>query len=311
MGRRGRGRREAPGPSGFLVVDKPPEVTSHDVVDAARRWLGTRRVGHLGTLDPRATGVLPLAIRDATKLASFVPADIKVYRGAIELGVATDTFDTEGTVVRRHEGALPSEADVRAAMTDFVGEILQVPPMYSSVKHGGEPLHRIARRGEEVERAPRKVNVQRFELLEWEPPRAVIEVVCGTGTYVRSLADELGERLGCGAHLAELRRFQSGPFTLEQAATVEQLDKAAEAGEIDAHLVDPAKGLGLPTVSLSPAEAARVGHGGDVAPAGGGPRQPGSRVAALAPSGALLAVMEVRPDRRLHPLRVLPVVPQG
>jgi len=310
MARRGR-RSEAAGPSGFLVVDKPVGVTSHDVVDAARRWLGTRRVGHLGTLDPRATGVLPLAIRDATKLASFVPSDTKIYGGAIELGVATDTFDTEGSVLRRHDGPLPSEDEVLSAMAGFVGEILQVPPMYSSVKHAGEPLHRLARRGEQVEREPRKVHVKRFELVEWAPPRAGIEVVCGTGTYVRSLADELGERLGCGAHLAELRRFQSGPFTLEQAATMAELEAAAEAGEIAQRLIPPAEGLGLPTVTLTAPQAARVAHGGDVAPAGGGPRQPGSRVAALAPTGGLLAVMEVRPDRRLHPLRVLPVVPQG
>ena len=158
MSKRSR-REEAPGPSGFLVVDKPEGPTSHDVVTLTRRVLGVSRIGHTGTLDPLATGVLPLAVRDATKVVPYVPTDPKVYTGSIELGAATDTYDAEGTVLRRHEGPLPGEEAVRAALRAFVGEILQVPPMYSSVKHEGEPLHRIARRGGHVEREPRKVRI--------------------------------------------------------------------------------------------------------------------------------------------------------
>ncbi|UCE87325.1 MAG: tRNA pseudouridine(55) synthase TruB, partial [Deltaproteobacteria bacterium] len=144
-------------------MDKPRGWTSHDVVDAARRWLGTRRVGHLGTLDPAATGVLPLAVRDATKLVPFLQAGRKRYVGTIRLGVETDTQDSDGRVVRTATGPLPDEAALREALLEFVGEILQIPPMYSAVKQGGVPLYRMARRGEQVERPPRKVQV--FELL--------------------------------------------------------------------------------------------------------------------------------------------------
>jgi tRNA pseudouridine55 synthase len=157
MGRRGsRARLEAPGPSGFVVVDKPAGWTSHDVVDAARRWFGTRRIGHLGTLDPQATGVLPLALRDATKLISYVPADPKRYRGVVRLGVETETLDGDGPIVARHSGPLPDESAVRSVLAGFLGEHEQVPPMYSAVKQGGVPLYRLARRGEEVERAARR-----------------------------------------------------------------------------------------------------------------------------------------------------------
>ncbi len=307
-------RRERPGRSGFLVVDKPGGLTSHDVVDAARRALGTRRVGHLGTLDPLATGVLPLAVRDATKLVPYVPTDPKIYAGSIELGAATDTFDAEGRVVARHEGPLPSEAAVRAALAGFVGEILQVPPMYSSVKHEGEPLHRIARRGGHVERAPRKVTIHRLEVNGYRPPLVDVLVVCSGGTYVRSLADDLGRELGCGAHLAHLRRTRSGPFLAEQAVVLDALERAAERNEAEALLLSPLLALGVPSVTLAEAQARRVSHGGDVpAPPGVGPPPlPGTRLAALDADGELIALVEVRPDRRLYPLRVLrSVAPQG
>jgi tRNA pseudouridine55 synthase len=296
------------------VIDKPGGLTSHDVVDVVRRALGTRRVGHLGTLDPLATGVLPLAVRDATKLVPYVPTDPKIYTGSIELGAATDTFDAEGRVVRRHEGSLPTEAAVRAALAGFVGEILQVPPMYSSVKHEGEPLHRIARRGGHVERAPRKVTVHRLEVHGYRPPLVDVEVACSAGTYVRSLADDLGRELGCGAHLAHLRRTRSGPFLSAQAVALDALEQAAAPGDAEALLLSPVSVLGVPSVTLAEAPARRVSHGGDVPtpPGVGPPPLPGTRVAALDGDGELVALMEVRPDRRLYPLRVLrSVAPQG
>ncbi len=308
-GKRGR-RKERPGPSGFLVVDKPVGWTSHDVVAAARRWFGTRRVGHLGTLDPLATGVLPLAIRDATKLIPFLEAGRKVYAGAIRLGVATDTFDAEGRVVSRHEGAFPDEARVREALAGFVGEIEQVPPMYSSVKHAGEPLYRLARRGETVERPPRKARIHSIELSYYRPPEVGIKVSCAPGTYVRTLADDLGKRLGCGAHLSELRRSESGRFTLAQASTVDALEAAAKEGKCEQRLISPVEALGLPTVRLRPEEIPRVAHGGDVSlprPADAPPLPPGTRLAAVDPAGTLLAILLVRPDRRGQPLRVLAV----
>lgn len=299
-----RRKAERPGPSGFLVVDKPPGWTSHDAVEAARRWFRTRRVGHLGTLDPQATGVLPLAVRQATKLIPYVPAGPKIYRGTIRLGVSTDTYDGDGQVTARHEGELPDEAAVRDALAAFVGEIEQVPPMYSAVKHAGTPLYRIARRGEEVERAPRKVRIDRFSLLAYAPPDADVEVVCSPGTYVRVLAADVGARLGCGAFLKGLCRVRSGPFELAQAVTPEVLAEEAETGKLEAHLLRPAAVLGMTTLRLTPEEARRVRHGGAL-PSGGAPRPVGTQVAALDPTGELLAILEVAPDRQLRPQRVL------
>jgi tRNA pseudouridine55 synthase len=294
---------EKPGPAGFLLVDKPQGWTSHDVVDAARRWLGTRRVGHLGTLDPLATGVLPLAIRAATKLAPYITDVRKAYVGSIELGVETDTLDAEGQVLRTHTGALPEQGAVEKALVAFEGEIEQVPPMYSAVKQSGVPLHRLAREGKHVERDPKKVRIDRIELLSFEEPLVEVRVDCSPGTYVRTLADDLGRHLGCGAHLRNLRRLRSGPFTLDAAMTAEQLAEAAETGKIEQALIPAVDVLGLAIVELGPEEARRVKHGCEV---GASARlAAGERVAALEPSGDLLAIMEVLPGRRLKPLRVL------
>ncbi len=305
-------RADPPGPMGFLVVDKPVGWTSHDVVNAARRWFGVRRIGHLGTLDPLATGVLPLAVREATKLLPYIESAEKVYVGAIQLGVATDTYDAEGRVTHRFDGPLPTAAAVAAALAGFVGERLQVPPMYSSVKKHGVPLYKLARRGEEVEREPRRISIFDIKMPHYRPPEVGIEVRCSAGTYVRSLAHELGEQLGCGAHLASLRREQSGPFQLAQARTPQQFEATAEAREIEALLIPPAQVLGLPRVALSATQARRVANGGavPVAEARGelerGPvPRPGDRFSGMTPGGALLAVLELQPDRRLQPLRVL------
>jgi tRNA pseudouridine55 synthase len=309
--RRRRRERERPGPAGFLVVDKPPGWTSHDVVEAARGWLGTRRVGHLGTLDPLATGVLPLAVREATKLVPFLEGGGKSYAGAIRLGLETDTLDAEGEIVRRYEGDFPEEAAVEAALAEFVGEIEQLPPMFSAVKQGGVPLHRLAREGREVERQPKRVRIDRLELVKYSPPDVEIEVDCGAGTYVRALAADLGQRLGCGAYLATLRRTRSGPFTEDQAVSETVLAREAESGGIEARVIPPVNALGFPVVRLTPDEERRVKHGGEVS-GPGTPISPGTRVSALGPGGELVAVLEARPGRRLHPLRVLrSVAPPG
>ncbi len=313
MGRQRRRKRpDPPGPMGFLVVDKPVGWTSHDVVDAARRWLGIRKVGHLGTLDPLATGVLPLAIRGATKLVPFLSEGEKVYVGTIRLGVATDTFDAEGRVTHQHDGPLPDEATVRAALEGFLGEIQQLPPMYSSVKKDGVPLYKLARKGEEVEREPRSVTIHAISMPHYAPPEIGIEVSCSPGTYVRTLAADLGERLGCGAHLSGLRRTRSGPFALEQARTPEACEALADAGELEPALLPADEALGLPRVRLTAVQARRVGHGAAIPVADasgefetGTPPRPGDRLSALLPSGEMLAVMELRPDRQLHPLRLL------
>jgi len=306
---------ETPGPAGFLVVDKPVGWTSHDAVDAARRWLGTRRVGHLGTLDPLATGVLPLAVRDATKLIPFLASGEKGYRATLRLGVETDSHDADGQVVRRHEGALPDERAVREALGSFLGPGTQVPPMFSAVKQAGVPLYKLARKGQEVERAPRPVRIDTLSLLRFAPPDVEIELTCTAGTYVRVLAHDLGRALGCGAHVVGLRRTRSGPFRLEQAVTVERLDAAARGGPggVDALLVPPATALGLPVVTLRGELERRLLHGGEI-PAPSEPAlAPGERMAALDEAGAVLAVLEAIPGRRLRPLRVLrgPVAAPG
>ena len=266
---------------------------------------GTRRVGHLGTLDPSATGVLPLAVREATKLVAFLQGGWKVYRGTIRLGADTDTLDAEGAVVRRHEGRLPERARVEAALEPLRGDIEQVPPMYSSVKHGGIPLYRLARRGETVERQPRKVRIETFALHAYRPPDLDVEVVCSPGTYVRVLAADLGQALGCGAHLLGLERTRSDPFTAEQAFSIEELSSQAEAGTLVQRLLPPAPVLGLPILSLGAEEARRIGHGAPIPARGAGRGPLGTRVTGLSADGALMAVLELGPDQRLQPLRVL------
>ena len=306
MAKRRRSKRaERPGPPGFLVVDKPPGLTSHDVVDEVRRRFGTRRVGHLGTLDPQATGVLPLALREATKLVPFLPEMEKAYVGTVRLGLETDTLDAEGTVLREHDGPLPDEAAVRAALPAFVGEIDQVPPMFSAVKKDGVPLHRLARRGEEVERDPKRVRIDKIDLLRFESPDAEISVQCGPGTYVRTLAADLGEKLGCGAILQSLRRLKSGSFEITQAVTLEQLDEDLEAGKLDSRVIPPDVAMRLDEVCLGPEAANRLLNGGDVAPDSDFRRAPGTRAIAKDEEGAPLALVELRADRRLWPLRVL------
>lgn len=303
MTRKRRRAAEKPGPAGFLLVDKPQGWTSHDVVDAARRWFGTQRVGHLGTLDPLATGVLPLAIRAATKLVPYLVEEGKSYVGCIQLGVETDTLDADGEVLRRYTGAFPDEAAVRKNLAEFVGEIEQIPPMFSAVKQSGVPLHRLAREGKEVERAPKKVRIDCIDLLKYESPLIEVRVDCSPGTYVRTLADDLGRRLGCGAHLRNLRRTRSGPFELSGARTVESLAGDAQQNQIEGHVIPAAEVLGLPIVELGPEETRRVRNGGEVGASVG--LVPGGRVAAMEPGGEILAVMEVLPGRRLKPLRVL------
>ncbi len=293
------------GPAGFLLVDKPAGWTSHDVVDAARRWLGVRRIGHLGTLDPLATGVLPLAVGEATKLIPFVHGGPKSYEVTIRLGVETDTQDADGKVIREHDGPLPDLAALRAALPEFTGEIEQIPPMFSAIKRSGVPLYRLARRGEEVERAPRRVSIQRLRLIGFESPEARLEVVASPGTYVRTLVADLGKRLGCGAHVTALRRLRSEPFGLEQAAPVATLEAQAERGTLALRLIPAAEALALPRLKLEGEQLRRIAHGGDIPATGTAAFAPGTRVAALDASGNLRAILESRPNHRLQPLRVM------
>lgn len=211
---------------GFLVIDKPAGWTSHDVVARVRRLVHERRVGHAGTLDPAATGVLPVAVGSATRVLEYLADASKSYLAEITFGVETETEDIEGRVVAvRDSSGLTAEA-VEDALTRFRGPIAQVPPMHSAVKVGGRRLYDLARRGEVVERAPRHVAIHALTLLRWQPPVATVCVDCSKGTYIRALARDLGAALGVGAYLSDLVRLRTGPFTLCDALTLDQVAAA-------------------------------------------------------------------------------------
>jgi tRNA pseudouridine55 synthase len=210
-------------PTGVLLVDKPRGVTSHDVVDSVRRLYRTRRVGHAGTLDPMATGLLIVLVGRATKASEQLMAQDKEYLGEATLGVVTDTQDAEGGTLETNPVPEIAEARVRAALAAMVGDQLQVPPMHSAKKIGGRKLYDLARKGIEVAREPRAIRLTEFELLSWESPRVNFRVRCTKGTYVRTLAYDLGRKLGPGAHLSMLRRTRSGHLDLSRAHTLPRL----------------------------------------------------------------------------------------
>ncbi len=232
---------------GVVVVDKPAGMTSAAAVEIARDRLGVDRVGHGGTLDPMATGVLVMAVGAATKLASFLLGDDKGYVAELVLGTATDTLDRTGTVVAEQPWQHVDGAAVAAALAARVGEHDQVPPMYSAIKVGGVPLHARARAGDDIERAPRRVRIDRLELLDWQPPRARVAIACGKGTYVRSLVADVAVDLGTVGHLAELRRTRAGRFTLDAAVTLDALAPATP-------LVPITEVTGLPSVVVPEVE---------------------------------------------------------
>lgn len=290
---------------GLLVVDKPAGWTSHDVVAKLRGATRQRRVGHAGTLDPDATGVLLVGLGRVTRLLRYLQDTTKAYRGEITFGVATSTLDAAGEVLARVEMPV-GEAAVRAAMQEFVGDIEQVPPMVSALKVEGRRLHALAREGKEVERAPRPVRIDRYELEAFVPgvfPRATVLVECTSGTYVRSLAADLGTALGGHAHLSALRRLRVGAFTLDDATPLDALVEDAES-----RVLTPAQALrGMECLVVSDAVAALIATGRvfpaaepPVAPTGAGP------YAMVDGAGRLLAVYERR-DERLKPSVVLNV----
>ncbi len=266
-GRQGAGqryvgpRREVP-LSGILNVDKPPGVTSHDVVDVVRRVAGQRRVGHAGTLDPMATGVLLVCLGQATRVAEYLMAGRKRYRATIVLGATTDTYDAEGQLVSSGGRNDFHRDELERALAAFVGQIEQVPPIYSAIKRQGEPAYRRARSGQEVELEPRRVEIDEIVTLDWTPPSLVIEVACSSGTYIRSLAHDLGARLGSGAYLDELVRLRSGHFTLEDAASLGRIEEAFEHGQEEAYLLPVDEALfGWPALVLDADQAQRLVQG--------------------------------------------------
>lgn len=248
--------------NGFVIIDKPAGITSHDVVSRVRRILGTRKVGHTGTLDPFATGVLPVAVNEGTKVIPFLDEGVKRYEALLRLGVVTDTLDTTGRVLHEADFSSIDRASLDASLARFSGLISQIPPMYSAIKQGGQPLYKLARQGREVERSPRQVEIYALELLSFAPPLVSIRVVCSRGTYVRTLADDIGSMLGCGAALQELRRTASGPFDISGAVTIDELAGAARDGRAGALCLTPYSALAhLADVPLTDAGLAKVRHG--------------------------------------------------
>jgi tRNA pseudouridine55 synthase len=248
--------------SGVLVVDKPVGLTSHDVVQIIRRGTGIRRAGHTGTLDPRASGVLVILIGPAVRLSEFVSAADKRYQATLRLGTSTDTYDAEGQIVHSAPIDDITEEIFIDTIKNYEGEIEQVPPPYSAVKVKGRKAYEHAREGEQVELKPRKIHVYKLEVLEWAPPEAVLDVYCSSGTYVRSLANDLGDDLGTGAYLIGLRRTKSGRFTLRDAVPLRQLQDAFLAGEWYRYLIPAAEALGdWPGIELDGEQVEKIRHG--------------------------------------------------
>lgn len=275
--------------SGVLVVDKPVGLTSHDVVQIIRKGTNIRRAGHTGTLDPRASGVLVILIGPAVRLSEYVSASDKRYQAIMQLGTTTDTYDADGRVLSSSPVNI-SEAQFEEALSKFVGEIEQVPPPYSAIKVQGRRAYDMARNGEEVDLAPRKIQVYNLELLEWAPPEAVIDVYCSSGTYVRSLAHDLGEALGCGAHLVGLRRTKSGRFTLRDAVPLRKLREAFDAGDWYQYLIPAAEALtDWIAVELSVEMMDSVRHGHRI------PAEPDATgwARGISEQGELVALLEV------------------
>lgn len=247
---------------GFIVIDKPKGITSHGVVSAVRRIAGQKKVGHTGTLDPFATGVLPVALGEGTKAIPFLDEQCKTYRAVMRLGTATDTQDCTGEAVRHGDWQSITVDDLERVAAGFRGSINQIPPMYSALKRDGVPLYRLARKGEDVERQARAIEVYELRLEAITFPDVTISVTCSRGTYVRTLAHDMGEALGCFAHLVDLRRLASGPFAIEQSLTLDALQELSGPGALERMLVSPLRALdNLRELRVDRAGAERVAQG--------------------------------------------------
>ena len=249
------------------MVNKNEKMTSHDVVEKVRRALNFKKIGHAGTLDPSARGVLLACVGKATKIARFLTEYDKEYEAVIKLGVTTDTYDREGKITRVTDDLKISDAKIREAAESFKGELWQAPPLYSAVKQGGKKLYQYARAGKEVERKKRKIFIKDIRVLEIKLPYVRLEVTCSKGTYIRSLAYEIGEMLGCGGHLFSLCRKRVGPFELKDALNLEVIEEIGSKGKIGDSLISVEKVLDhVPSVVVKDAFAERIIEGPDLLP---------------------------------------------
>lgn len=292
---------------GILNINKPVGMTSHDVVARVRKILKQKRVGHTGTLDPLASGVLPICIGQGTRVAEYLSESGKAYLADIAFGTVTDTYDAEGTVLRSADTSHLTRAQIEAELPRFLGEQMQVPPRYSAVKLQGQPAYKLARAGEAVTLEPRRVIISRLDIRDWQPPRLTLAVECSKGTYIRSLAYDLGERLGVGAHLAALVRTRSGPFSLPESISLEQLAAASETGKLAAYLhpIDSALQQ-FPALRLDEATAQRVLHGNAFSSTQYAGQTEGELARVYGTDGQLLAIAEWDAQEQLwQPKKVL------
>ena len=300
---------------GFIIVDKCAGMTSHDVVSSVRRLVGMKKVGHTGTLDPFATGVLPIALGEATKAIPFLDESVKEYRAVMRLGASTDTQDLTGAVIRQGEWRDVSPARIADTFRLFIGRGSQVPPMYSALKRNGVPLYRLARKGEDVHREPRDIEIYSLVIDRMDLPDVTFTVRCSRGVYVRTLANDIGDRLDTGAHLVELRRIASGPFRLENALSLEDVAVVTGRKSLDDHLISCHAALEhLRDLPCTEEGARRIARGiapeaADLAALPDSPLRPMERVR-CSRNGRLLAVAEATvggwPDsaEKLHLARV-------
>jgi tRNA pseudouridine55 synthase len=292
--------------NGVVVVDKPEGWTSHDAVNKVRRLAGTRKVGHLGTLDPMATGVLPLVVGGATRLAQFYTRSDKIYDAIVRFGYATDTYDRDGAPVSPQTEPAITRERLEPLLDKFRGTFLQTPPPISAKKIGGTPAYRLARRNVAVELAPVEVTVHSIELVECHGADARMIVHCSAGTYMRAIAHELGQLLGCGAFLQSLKRTRSGDFKIEQARTIERLEELAREDRFIEAIIPAAELLPeFPSEYVDPLTAGFIRQGRDfrVSPFN---VRPGSRyVKAIGQDGQLIAIGEARLPNLYHPVLVI------
>lgn len=254
---------------GYLIIDKPAGMTSHDVVGRVRRSLGERRVGHAGTLDPAAVGVLPIAVGLATRTVEYLSEASKAYVADITFGVTTDSADIDGTVMDIQDSSSLTAEKVQELVSTFSGPQLQIPPMHSAIKVDGQRMYELARRGEHVDLPPRPITIHEISLIDWDPPVASVYVHCSKGTYIRSLARDIGERAGTGAYMSNLVRVQTGPFSLDDAIRLDELDDLLQTVPWEQIAVHPDASLAdWPALILGPADAASWRNGTGV-------RQPG------------------------------------
>lgn len=278
---------------GFLNINKPQGMTSHDVVARVRRrakkTVGKTKVGHAGTLDPMATGVLIVCVGQATRLSEYAMHSTKQYRAEVHLGIETDTYDAEGEIIAEQDATHIPLAQIENALKVFIGDIEQMPPMYSAIKQGGKKLYDLAREGKTVERKARPVTIHAIDIVAWESPKVTIDVTCGAGTYIRSIAHDLGDALQVGAHLSALARTRSGSFALENAVALAALQE-------DEHwydqLITPRAALAdWDALQLTDAEATEIQHGRTIKQTAPSDEK---QIFAYMPNGHLLAILENR-----------------